>query len=161
MKTNAVKLSPDEQYQIRKSIVRLLKKGKANGEIAEILDVSERHVRSVKKQYAEGGLAALKPKKRGRSIGEKRILTPEQEKEVLEMAQTAYQAIDGTGLARVDFLMDKHTGKLYINEINTMPGFTKYSMFPLLWQETGMTYAQLIERIVELGYERYHAKNRG
>ena len=82
LKTNAVKLSPDEQYQIRKSIVRLLKKGKANGEIAEILDVSERHVRSVKKQYAEGGLAALKPKKRGRSTGEKRILTPEQEKEI-------------------------------------------------------------------------------
>ncbi|MBQ6948258.1 MAG: D-alanine--D-alanine ligase A, partial [Firmicutes bacterium] len=62
--------------------------------------------------------------------------------------------------ARIDFLMDKHTGKLYINEINTMPGFTKYSMFPLLWQETGMTYAELIERIVELGYERYYAKNR-
>ena len=82
LKTNAVKLSPDEQYQIRKSIVRLSKKGKTNGEIAEILDVSERHVRSVKKQYSEGGLAALKPKKRGRSKGEKRILTPEQEKEV-------------------------------------------------------------------------------
>ncbi len=87
-------------------------------------------------------------------------LTPEQEREVLEMAQIAYQAIDGTGLARIDFLMDKHTGKLYINEINTMPGFTKYSMFPLLWQEAGMSYSQLIERIVELGYERYHAKNR-
>lgn len=87
-------------------------------------------------------------------------LTPGQEKEVLKMAQIAYQAIDGTGLARIDFLMDKHTGKFYINEINTMPGFTKYSMFPLLWQETGMTYAQLIERIVELGYERYYAKNR-
>ena len=87
-------------------------------------------------------------------------LTPEQEKEVLDMAQIASKAIDGTGLARIDFLMDKHTGKLYINEINTMPGFTKYSMFPLLWQETGMTYAELIERIVELGYERYHAKNR-
>lgn len=87
-------------------------------------------------------------------------LTPGQEKEVLKMAQTAYQAIDGTGLARIDFLMDKHTEKFYINEINTMPGFTKYSMFPLLWQETGMTYAQLIERIVELGYERYYAKNR-
>jgi len=86
-------------------------------------------------------------------------LTPQQEKELLEMAQKAYRAIDGTGLARIDFLMDKHTGKLYINEINTMPGFTKYSMFPLLWQQAGMTYAQLIERIVELGYERYHAKN--
>ena len=82
MKTNAVKLSPDEQYQIRKSIIRLSKNGKTNGEIAEILDVSERHVRSVKKQYSEGGMTALKPKKRGRSTGEKRILTPEQEKEV-------------------------------------------------------------------------------
>ena len=61
LKTNAVKLSPEEQYQIRKSIVRLSKLGKTNGKIAEILDVSERHVRSVKKQYAEGGLAALKP----------------------------------------------------------------------------------------------------
>lgn len=74
MKTNAVKLSLDEQYQIRKSIVRLCKKGKTNGEIAEILDVSERHVRSVKKQYAEGGMAALKPKKRRRSIGKKEYL---------------------------------------------------------------------------------------
>ena len=82
LKTNAVKLSPEEQYQIRKSIVRLSKKGKTNDEIAEILDVSERHVRSVKKQYSEGGLAALKPKKRGRSKGEKRILTPEQEREI-------------------------------------------------------------------------------
>lgn len=82
LKTNAVKLSPEEQYQIRKSIVRLSKKGKTNGEIAEILDVSERHVRSVKKQYAEGGLSALKPKKRGRNKGEKRILTPEQENEI-------------------------------------------------------------------------------
>ena len=82
LRTNAVKLSPEEQYQIRKSIVRLSKKGKTNGEIAEILDVSERHVRSVKKQYSEGGLEALKPQKRGRSNGEKRILTPEQEKEI-------------------------------------------------------------------------------
>lgn len=61
------------------------KKGKTNGEIAEILDVSERHVRSVKKQYDEGGLAALNPKKRGRRNGEKRILTPEQEKEIMSI----------------------------------------------------------------------------
>lgn len=61
LKTNAVKLRPEEQYQIRKSIVRLSKLGKKNGEIAEILDVSERHVRSIKNQYAEGGLAAIVP----------------------------------------------------------------------------------------------------
>ena len=82
LRTNAVKMSPEEQYQIRKSIIRLFKQGKKNGEIAETLDVSERHVRSVKKQYAEGGINALKPQKRGRSTGEKRILTPEQEKEI-------------------------------------------------------------------------------
>ena len=82
LNTNAVRLSPESQYQIRKSIVRLQKQGKTNGEIAEILDVSERHVRSVKKQYAEGGMAALKPKKRGRIVGEKRVLTAEQEKEI-------------------------------------------------------------------------------
>ena len=63
LRTNAVKMSPEEQYQIRKSIIRLFKQGKKNGEIAEILDVSERHVRSVKKQYAEGGINALKPQK--------------------------------------------------------------------------------------------------
>lgn len=82
LKTNAVHLSPQEQYQIRKSIVRLLQHGKSNSEIAEILDVSERHVRSVKKAYSEGGIEAIKPKKRGRSYGEKRILTPEQEEEI-------------------------------------------------------------------------------
>ncbi len=72
LKTNAVKLSPEEQYQIRKNIVRLFKQGKKNSEIAEILDVSE-SVRSVKKAYSEGGIDAIKPKKRGRKKGEKRI----------------------------------------------------------------------------------------
>ena len=59
LKTMAQKLSPEEQYQIRKSIIRLWKKGKEDGEIAEILDVSERHVRSIKKKYSEGGIAAI------------------------------------------------------------------------------------------------------
>jgi len=82
LKTNAVSLSPNEQYQIRKSIVRLVKQGKSNEEIAEVLDVSERHVRNVKKIYAEQGIAGIKPKKRGRKQGERRGLTPEQEKEI-------------------------------------------------------------------------------
>ena len=82
LKTNAVSLSPNEQYQIRKSIVRLVKQGKNNEEIADVLDVSERHVRNVKKIYAEQGIAGIKPKKRGRKQGEQRDLTPEQEKEI-------------------------------------------------------------------------------
>ena len=82
LKTNAVTLSPDEQYQIRKSIVRLNKQGKSNKDIAEILDVSERHVRNVKKIYAEHGIVGIKPKKRGRKKGEERSLTPEQERDI-------------------------------------------------------------------------------
>jgi transposase len=82
LKTNAVQLSPEEQYQIRKSIIRLSKNGKENGEIAEILDISLRHVQNTKKQYADGGIAAIKPKTRGRRKGDKRTLTPEQEREI-------------------------------------------------------------------------------
>jgi len=82
LKTNAKTLSPEEQYQIRKSIVRLNKAGKSNQEIAEVLDVSERHVRNVKKIYAEQGIAGIKSKKRGRKLGEQRVLTPDQELEI-------------------------------------------------------------------------------
>jgi len=82
LKTQAVRLNPDEQYQLRKSIIRLSKNGKNNGEIAEILDVSLRHVQNTKKQYVDGGIAAIKPKTRGRRKGDKRTLTPKQEKEI-------------------------------------------------------------------------------
>jgi len=79
--------------------------------------------------------------------------------EIRQVAVRAYRALDCAGFARVDFFVEKNTGKVYINEINTIPGFTKFSMFPRLWGEAGILYPALIERIVELGYERYHAKN--
>jgi len=82
LKTNAVHLSQEEQYQIRRNIIRLCKKGKTNDEIAEILDVSLRHVQNTKKQYTDGGIEAIKPKKRGRRTGGQRKLTPEQEWEI-------------------------------------------------------------------------------
>ncbi len=82
METNAKKLSPNEQYQIRLGIIRLWKKGRFDSEIAEIFNVSERHVKSVKKKYLDGGLNAIKPKTRGRRNGDKRILAPDQEKEI-------------------------------------------------------------------------------
>jgi transposase len=82
LKTNAVRLSPDEQYQIRKNNIRLWKKSKRNEEIAEILDVSLRHVQSTKKLYMNGGIDAIKPKTRGRRPGAKRKLMPEQEREI-------------------------------------------------------------------------------
>ncbi len=71
-----------------------------------------------------------------------------------QYAVTAFQAIDGAGLARVDFLIDKTTGKAYFNEINTMPGFTEISMYPKLWLYSGLTYAELVNRLVELALER-------
>lgn len=79
--------------------------------------------------------------------------------EIRRLAKEAYMALDCSGFARIDFFVDKDTGEVYINEINTIPGFTKYSMFPLMWKEAGVPFGELVERIVELGYERYHAKN--
>ena len=72
---------------------------------------------------------------------------------------SSIQAVDGEGFARCDFFIERSTGKVYINEINTIPGFTKYSMFPLLWEAAGVQYSDVIERIIELGYERYNSKN--
>lgn len=81
LKTNAKNLSQDEQFQIRKNIVRLHQQGKKPAEIAEILDVSRRHVDSTIKKYREEGFAGIKSKKRGRKHGDKRNLTTEQERE--------------------------------------------------------------------------------
>lgn len=90
LKTNAVRLSQEEQYQIRKSIIRLSKNGKNNNEIVEILDVSLRHVQNTKKLYEDGGIASIKPKTRGRRKGDKRSLTPEQEKEIQRLITDKY-----------------------------------------------------------------------
>ncbi len=75
------------------------------------------------------------------------------------LAKEAYRAADCSGFARVDFFVDKTSGEVYINEINTIPGFTKYSMFPVMWNEAGVSFTELVERIVDFGYERYYAKN--
>jgi transposase len=85
LKTNAVRLSQEQQYELRKSIIRLSKSGKKNPEIAEILDVSLRHVQSVKKQYDAGGIAAIQAKKRGRKHGDKRVLSKEQGLEITKI----------------------------------------------------------------------------
>lgn len=79
-------------------------------------------------------------------------------KEIRELALKAYKAIDGSGFARIDFFLDKNNGKVYINEINTIPGFTKFSMFPSLWQNTGVVYKEAIERIIGLAIERQAGK---
>ncbi|MCA1064850.1 D-alanine--D-alanine ligase (plasmid) [Rossellomorea sp. AcN35-11] len=76
---------------------------------------------------------------------------------VERQAIEAYKSLDCSGLVRADFFLTAE-GKLLINEVNTMPGFTPVSMFPLLWKETGLDYPSLIEKLVELGLERYKDK---
>jgi len=85
-------------------------------------------------------------------------LTPAQTESVRAMAVRAFRAIDGAGLARVDFLMDKSGGQIYLNELNTMPGFTNISMYPKLWEASGIGYSELIDRLIELALERHAEK---
>jgi D-alanine-D-alanine ligase len=73
---------------------------------------------------------------------------------VQEYAVKAYLAIDCSGMARVDFFLDKDSGELLLNEVNTIPGFTQISMYPKLWEASGITYPELIDRLIELGRER-------
>lgn len=86
-------------------------------------------------------------------------ITPEAREKITRMAETAYEAVCGYGFGRIDFFMEKSTGRIYINEINTIPGFTEGSMFPLLWRHQGLTPREIIERIIDLGYERYYSEN--
>jgi D-alanine-D-alanine ligase len=81
-------------------------------------------------------------------------------KEVQEMAVRAFKSVDCSGLARVDFLMDPKNGKLYLNEINTMPGFTSISMYPKMWAASGLEYPKLIDRLIELALERHAEKKK-
>lgn len=85
LRTNAIHLSQAEQYQIRKNIVRLLKKGQRPEEVAAMLDVSRSLVYATKKAYDEKGIDGIKPGKRGRRHGEKRTLTPQQEREIIQV----------------------------------------------------------------------------
>jgi len=87
-------------------------------------------------------------------------LTKSESKKVQELAVKAFQAVDCSGLARVDFLMDPKTQKIYVNEINTMPGFTAISMYPKLWAASGLEYTDLIDRLIQLGIERHEDKKK-
>jgi D-alanine-D-alanine ligase len=71
-----------------------------------------------------------------------------------ELAIIAFRAVDCAGMARIDFLWDKDTGEIYISEINTIPGFTQTSMYPKLWEASGLLYPALIDRLVDLALER-------
>ena len=79
---------------------------------------------------------------------------------VRELSVAAFRAIGGWGLARADFLYDEAAGRLYVNELNTMPGFTAHSMYPKVWAAAGLGYADLIARLVDLAFERHAVRQR-
>jgi D-alanine-D-alanine ligase len=85
-------------------------------------------------------------------------ISPEHTELIQNLAVMAFQALDCAGLARCDFLLEKKTGEVFVNELNTMPGFTPISMYPKLWEASGISYPELIDRLIELALERHEDK---
>ena len=81
-------------------------------------------------------------------------------KKIQEMAVRTYQAIDCAGMTRVDFLMDKTTNEIFLNEVNTIPGFTSISMYPKLWEASGLSYPDLIDELISLAFDRKNERNK-
>ncbi|KIL52405.1 D-alanine--D-alanine ligase [Jeotgalibacillus alimentarius] len=111
--------------------------------------VAKKDFYDYKSKYVDGDSVMIIPAELPDGMAEK----------LQEMAKTAFQTVDCSGLVRADFFVTEND-EIYINEINTMPGFTPYSMFPLLWENTGVPYAELIEKLVQFGMERYEDKQK-
>lgn len=79
-------------------------------------------------------------------------IPPEKQEEIKKLAIKAFKAVDGNGLSRVDFFIKHSNGEVYINEINTLPGFTQISMYPKLWENSGLSYSELLDKLIELAY---------
>jgi D-alanine-D-alanine ligase len=101
-------------------------------------------------KYLEDGTQLVIPAK----------LTKAQVKKFQEYAVRAFRCLECRGMARVDFFLEKRTGRIYINEVNTIPGFTSISMYPKLWEASGLPYRQLIDRLIELALEEHREKQR-
>ena len=101
-------------------------------------------------KYLEGGTQLVIPA----------VLTKKQVATFQAYAVRAFRAIDGTGMARCDFFLDRRNGKIYVNELNTIPGFTSISMYPKLWEASGLPYTKLIDRLIELALELHREKAR-
>ncbi len=87
-------------------------------------------------------------------------LTPAQTRELQRLAREAFRALEGSGMGRVDFLLDRSNGEIFVNEVNSLPGFTEGSMFPRLWQASGVSYPALLDRLIELALERHREKSK-
>ena len=114
----------------------------------EVIPINEFYDYEAK--YLKEGSKLVIPAKLGRR----------QTRQVQDLAVRAFQTIDGSGMARVDFLLERASSKLFVNEINTIPGFTPISMYPKLWEASGIPYPELIDRLVQLALERHREKKR-
>ena len=85
-------------------------------------------------------------------------LTASQVASVQRLSIAAFRAVDGAGMARVDFLIAGETGEMYVNEVNTIPGFTTISMYPKMWEASGVSYTELVDRLITLALERHAEK---
>lgn len=101
-------------------------------------------------KYLDQGSKLLIPAPVGEGIAE----------QARELSVRAFKAVDAAGMARVDFFLEQHTDKLYLNELNTIPGFTRISMYPKLWEASGLSFPQLVERLIQLAMERFQDKQR-
>jgi len=79
---------------------------------------------------------------------------------IQRLAVAAFRAVDAAGMSRVDFLVSRPTGTIYLNEINTIPGFTTISMFAKMWEASGVAYPALVDRLIQLALERHADKQR-
>jgi D-alanine-D-alanine ligase len=102
-------------------------------------------------KYAEGGMELVVPAD----------ISDETTAEIRRIARTAYVAIDAAGMARVDFFLGRDTGRLLLNEINTIPGFTATSVYSRLWAASGLPYGELLDRLIQLALERHRSVERG
>jgi D-alanine-D-alanine ligase len=87
-------------------------------------------------------------------------LSDEQLKEAQRLAMATFKVLEGSGLGRVDLFLENKTNKFYVNEINTLPGFTSISMYPKLWEASGVGYSELVDRLIALAIERHEEKNK-
>jgi len=87
-------------------------------------------------------------------------LKPAQVQKIQSMAVEAFRTLELSGMARVDFFLEKKSGKLYLNEVNTIPGFTSISMYPKLWEASGISFRELIDKLIELAFEMHRERTR-
>jgi D-alanine-D-alanine ligase len=85
-------------------------------------------------------------------------LSPEETETVRDLALRAYRTLEGAGLGRVDFLMERTSGRFFVNEVNSLPGFTEVSMYPRMWEASGLPFPQLLDRLIELAIDRHRVR---